>query len=45
MLVEQDQRACVLEAVGLGVNEFLLKPVSITALRNASHPSWRSLSL
>jgi CheY-like chemotaxis protein len=33
MLVEQDQRACVLEAVRLGVHEFLLKPVSMTALR------------
>jgi DNA-binding NarL/FixJ family response regulator len=33
MLVEQDQRACVLEAVRLGVQEFLLKPVSMTALR------------
>jgi two-component system chemotaxis response regulator CheY len=33
MLVERDQRACVLEAVRFGVHEFLLKPVSITALR------------
>jgi response regulator of citrate/malate metabolism len=35
----------VLEAVRLGVHEFLLKPVSMTALRERLAPSWRSLSL
>ena len=33
MMAGHDQRACVLEAVRLGVHEFLLKPVSITALQ------------
>ena len=33
MMAGHEQRACVLEAVRLGVHEFLLKPVSITALQ------------
>jgi FixJ family two-component response regulator len=33
MMTGHDQRAYVLEAVRLGVHEFLLKPVSITALQ------------
>jgi CheY-like chemotaxis protein len=33
MMAGHDQRAYVLEAVRLGVHEFLLKPVSITALQ------------
>jgi DNA-binding NarL/FixJ family response regulator len=32
MMAGHDQRGYVLEAVRLGVHEFLLKPVSITAL-------------
>jgi DNA-binding NarL/FixJ family response regulator len=33
MMAGHEQRACVLDAVRLGVHEFLLKPVSITALQ------------
>jgi two-component system, chemotaxis family, chemotaxis protein CheY len=33
IMAGQGERACVLEAVRLGVHEFLLKPVSITALQ------------